>query len=365
MKKILFIDLFSGGGGASCGIESVKINGENVAKVIAAVDMDGVVMDVYKKNHPEDVLCLVQDVRDVRMDILSSHLRDMKEKYSSDFTGIWASPPCTEFSMAKNTEKNSEVIDLPNSVYRYAVALHPDFIVFENVVQMRKWEGFEEFIWKYEGLGYRCEMKIMSADDYGCFINKKRLYTVFYKTADRRFVFPEPEAGLKKRSAAEIIDFSLPMKSIFGREKKLKVKTYDLINRSVIRLNMPYDTDYALYQYRNTLNCRAIDKPLYVVTVRNYPYLCRVFTSNGISIPVTGLESDEEKRLRNTMRERSITGIAIRGLTVPEMAKASSLPENYIFGASKFKAVDLKILGNLVLPPMSRLIVQEIVKWLT
>jgi len=53
MVKLIYIDLFSGAGGVTTGVEDARINGEKAAKVIAAVNHDPIAIASHAANHPE------------------------------------------------------------------------------------------------------------------------------------------------------------------------------------------------------------------------------------------------------------------------------------------------------------------------
>lgn len=51
--KLLYIDLFSGAGGTSTGVEFAQVNGQKCAKVVACVNHDINAILSHSENHPE------------------------------------------------------------------------------------------------------------------------------------------------------------------------------------------------------------------------------------------------------------------------------------------------------------------------
>ncbi len=111
----------------------------------------------------------------------------------------------------------------------------------------RKGETFRRFVSQLEALGYTVEWRELVAADYGAPTTRKRFFLIA-RCDGKPIVWPEPthapadseavRSGAKKpwRSAAEIIDWSLPCPSIFDTREEIKEK-YGLTAQRPLRPN--------------------------------------------------------------------------------------------------------------------------------
>lgn len=231
------IDCFAGGGGASTGMTAAL--GRSPA---IAINHWGAALQVHAANHPE-TLHLTEDVWAV----------DPRAVVAGRPVGAaWFSPDCTHHSKAKGGKPRSNKLrGLAWSVVRWAAAVRPRCFFLENVEEFAQWgpldaEGnpirarrghtFRAFVRRLERLGYRVEWRILRACDYGAPTSRKRLYLVA-RLDGMAPQWPEPTHGPGRahpwRTAAEIIDRSLPCPSIFERAKPLADKTMARIARGV------------------------------------------------------------------------------------------------------------------------------------
>lgn len=108
----------------------------------------------------------------------------------------------------------------------------------------RKGETFDLFIKALEKQGYKVDFRELRACDYGAPTIRKRFFMIA-RSDGKPIVWPEPthgdpeslevRCGLLKpwRTAAEIIDWSLPCPSIFDRKKPLAENTLKRIARGL------------------------------------------------------------------------------------------------------------------------------------
>ena len=104
-------------------------------------------------------------------------------------------------------------------------------------IKSRKGETFRAFVRRLEKFGYVVETRILKACDYGAPTSRERM--VLQARCDGlACAWPVPSHGpgreLPYRTAAEIIDWSIPCPSIFGRKKPLKCKTEARLARGVV-----------------------------------------------------------------------------------------------------------------------------------
>lgn len=231
----LIVDSFAGGGGASTGIELATGSPVDIA---INHDPDAILM--HKTNHPrtEHIQASVWDV-------------DPVEVCAGRPVGLlWASPDCKHFSKAKGGKPvDKNIRGLAWIVLRWAGTVRPRVIILENVEEFRSWgpvrrgrpvkskagQTFTKWLGQLRDLGYDVEWRELVAADYGAPTTRKRFFLIA-RCDGRPIVWPEPthapadspetKAGLRKpwRSAAEIIDWSLPCPSIFDTRKEVRDK---------------------------------------------------------------------------------------------------------------------------------------------
>lgn len=241
------VDSFGGGGGASTGIELAT---GRVVDIAINHDPDAILM--HKTNHPHTAhyQASVWDV-------------DPLEVTGGSPVGLlWASPDCKHFSKAKGGKPvDKRIRGLAWIVLRWAGTVRPRVIILENVEEFQTWgpvrrghpikaktgQTFRRFIDQLEGLDYTVEWRELVAADYGAPTTRKRFFLIA-RCDGRPIVWPEPThapadspevlAGKKLpwRSAAEIIDWSLPCPSIFDTREQIREK-YGLSAQRPLRPN--------------------------------------------------------------------------------------------------------------------------------
>ncbi|TIM07593.1 DNA cytosine methyltransferase [Mesorhizobium sp.] len=226
----LIIDSFAGGGGASTGIEMALGRSPDIA-----INHNLAALALHAANHP-DTLHLSENVWQV----------DPFEVTHGRHVGLaWFSPDCKHFSKAKGgkpVERN--IRDLAWVVCLWAERRRPDVILLENVEEFRDWgplietdrglmpdpggrgKTFQKWCKQLRKLGYRIEWRELRACDFGAPTIRKRLFLIA-RCDGQKIVWPKPTHGrpddpeviagrkLPWRTAAEIIDWSLPCPSIF------------------------------------------------------------------------------------------------------------------------------------------------------
>ena len=295
----IIVDNFAGGGGASTGIELAT---GRIVDIAINHDPDAILM--HKTNHPhtEHIQASVWDV-------------DPVEVCRGRPVGLaWFSPDCKHFSKAKGAALvDRNIRGLAWIVLRWAANVRPRVIILENVEEFQTWgpvrKGkpikskagitFKQWKLQLENLGYAIEHRELVAADYGAPTIRKR-FVLIARCDGKPIVWPEPthnrdgSNGKKKwRSAAEIIDWSLPMYSIFASKEEIKEKfgvnavrpladnTLRRVIRGVdkftIRSGKPF-----IIQGKFQNEAQDSDKPLTTVTAVGAHELC-----NPILAPVT------------------------------------------------------------------------------
>lgn len=159
----------------------------------------------------------------------------------------------------------------------------------------RKGITFKSFVNALRRQGYRVEWRELRACDYGAPTSRKRLFLVA-RCDGRPIVWPEPThgapdslevlAGKRKpwRTAADIIDWSIPCPSIFERKKPLAENTMRRIARGIQRYVIENPTPFIVRVNHSGSNhhyCDSIHDPFKTVTAKNgwgivTPYIARI-----------------------------------------------------------------------------------------
>lgn len=240
MKQICFfeemlIDNFAGGGGASTGIELATGR-----PVDAAINHDPDAILMHQTNHPH-TRHYCESVWDV----------NPWEVTRGRPVGLaWFSPDCKHFSKAKGSKPvDRNIRGLAWIVLKWAGTVKPRVIILENVEEFQTWcpvrrgkpvkskqgETFRKWKEQLMSLGYQVEHKELVAADYGAPTIRKRFFLIA-RCDGKPIVFPERthaprdseevKSGKCKpwKSAAEIIDWTIPCPSIFDTSEKIKEK---------------------------------------------------------------------------------------------------------------------------------------------
>lgn len=240
----LIIDSFAGGGGASTGIEMALGRSPDFA-----INHNAAALAMHEANHPETVH-LSENIYRV----------DPLDHVAGQHVGLaWFSPDCKHFSKAKGgkpVERNVRDLAwiIPGWVERIQKSGgRVDVVILENVEEFKDWgplretdrglmpcpDGrgltFRKWCRKLRSLGGRIEHRELRACDYGAPTIRKRLFIVI-RFDGRKIVWPKPTHGrpedpdviagrkLPWRTAAEIIDWSLPCPSIFDTAEEIMAK---------------------------------------------------------------------------------------------------------------------------------------------
>lgn len=229
----IIVDNFAGGGGASTGMELAT--GKTVA---IAINHDKAAILMHKTNHPH-TKHLQASVWDV----------DPVKECGGRHVGLaWFSPDCKHFSKAKGAALcDRKIRGLAWIELRWAATVRPDLMITENVEEFLTWgplnrrhhpikskagTTFKKWVSQLRALGYAVEWRILVAADFGAPTTRKRL-VIIARCDGKPIVWPERthapkdsaevKAGKCKpwRSAAEIIDWSLPCPSIFSSKQEI------------------------------------------------------------------------------------------------------------------------------------------------
>jgi DNA (cytosine-5)-methyltransferase 1 len=287
MRK-LAVDNFAGGGGASTGIRAALGRDVDIA-----INHDPEAIAMHRANHP-GAFHYCEDVWNV----------DPIQACQGRPVGLaWFSPDCKHFSKAKGGKPvEKKIRGLAWVAVRWAKKVHPDVIMLENVEEFVTWgpvgednqpvkemagTTFEHFVKQLKKLGYKVEWRELKACDYGAPTIRKRFFLIA-RCDGLPIDWPKPthgdpeglevRTGLLKpwRTAAEIIDWSLPCPSIFDSRKEiwekyglhaqrpLSEKTMQRIARGIVKfvLENPAPFIVAMDGWDREGRHLPVDKPL-------------------------------------------------------------------------------------------------------
>lgn len=250
-SRELIVDNFAGGGGASTGIELAMGRPVDIA---INHDPDAILM--HKTNHP-NTKHYCESVWDVNpVEICAGHPVGL----------MWLSPDCKHFSRAKGGKPVSKnVRGLAWIALKWAATVRPRVIILENVPEFITWgrlgndgkpdkrytgETFRSFVYQLRQKGYEVDWRELKACDYGAPTIRKRFFLIA-RCDGKPIVFPKPTHGegkglLPYRTAAECINWSIPCKSIFERDKPLAENTLRRIARGLNKFTVKADKPFII-----------------------------------------------------------------------------------------------------------------------
>jgi DNA (cytosine-5)-methyltransferase 1 len=197
--KFTAIDLFSGCGGLSLGLERAGF------RILAAVDADQLAMETYRKNHT-GVRTFNGDIRNVRPRELRLQL-GLKRGELSLLAGC---PPCQGFSTLRTLNGKRKIEEPMNDLIfqfvRFVKAFLPKTIMIENVPGLAGDERIVKFRAKIAKLGYKDAVKVFDASDYGVPQRRKRMILI----ATRIGEVPDFAPPSKRRKTVRGAIASLP-----------------------------------------------------------------------------------------------------------------------------------------------------------
>ncbi len=458
-KNEIIVDNFAGGGGASTGIE-LGLN----RHVDIAINHDPAAIDMHKVNHPE-TKHYCESVWDV----------DPVEACAGRPVGLaWFSPDCKHFSKAKGSKPVEKSIrGLAWVVVRWAALVPMRTFMLENVEEFLTWgpvievepgkfrpcphrkgETFNAFIdcmttgldknhpaWEEikealgndfpyhkleSGLGYDIDHRILTACDFGAPTSRKRFFLVG-RNDGQSINWPNPThgkagSGLKPYlTAADIIDWSYPMRSIFdpARSKPVAEKSLIRLGKGVQKFvidnedpffvepemvvpfitehanasnqrNMPIDEPLrtlcaqvkgghfalvacSIVKYRGDNVGHKVDEPLHTISAGGNhlglvkAYLVKYYGTgsvNTLNNPLDTITTNDRFGLVIIKGEKyQITDILTRMLQPHELFEAMGFPPDYKIafdstGKKNTKKNQVARCGNAVCPPIAMALVK-------
>lgn len=181
-----FIDLFSGAGGLSCGLELAGLN------CLLGIDMDKNAMASFGENH-KNAKTFCGPISTVTSAILKKLTNNQKIHL------VVGGPPCQGFSTVGLGDPNDQRNQLFREFIRVVKIANPDYVVIENVTGLlaKKNEKTLKSIFQiFNKMGYTLDVQVMSAENYG--VAEKRRRTIFIGSKNHSEIyFPETQTKIK------------------------------------------------------------------------------------------------------------------------------------------------------------------------
>ena len=209
-NEINYIDLFSGAGGMSLGLDQAGFNN------IFSVDIEPSFCETYKTNFPKHNL--------IQKDISKLSNEEIKALIGNQIIDvIVGGPPCQGFSMAGNIGRKF-IDDSRNQLFREFARIveivQPSYFVMENVARLfthNKGETKKEIIELFKKMNYNVDCKVVNTADFGIPQVRNRVLFIGNKISNN-IVFPTKTID-KPISIKEAIDKLPKLKS--GEKSKI------------------------------------------------------------------------------------------------------------------------------------------------
>jgi len=312
--RIRALDLFCGGGGSSLGAQMAG------AEIVAGIDCWEVATECYQDNFPT-ALSVNENIKKVSP-------RGLRETIG-DIDLLLASPECTSHSCAKGGRAGSERSRLTaHQVTRFAKVFKPRWIVIENVVQMKLWDGYAKLQARLSRLGYHVTEQTLNAQDFGVPQSRRRLFNLCSLTGR---VDPIEIADGKAKPAESIIDpnGNYPFTPLFSPTRARA--TIERAERAMAALGKEEPFLIVYYSSDRSGGWQPIDRPLRTITTLD----------------------------RFAYVRYSPKGHEMRMLQPEELKLAMGFPKSYKldYGNRRDK---VKLMGNAVCPP----VMKYAIRWL-
>lgn len=370
---LTFIDNYCGAGGNTIAFKAAGLRGK------LAINHSPLAIETHSTNNPElDHACM--DMFKVRVERFG---------YANILV---ASPECTHHSSAKGSARRTAQLQLlelnpddplaersrmtMDEVYRWAKHHHNEFVVIENVTEVRDWYGWDKWYHDMLDLGY--EAKILCLNSiiaWPCPQSRDRLYGVFWRKGMRApnldfrpwAYCPHCEKDVQavqsykpRRTygklgkqynyccpycsticdlyyypAASCIDWSEPIPTVGSRKIPIKETTLDRIRAGVLKFGLlPQEVDLTRPQIPYSRSI-PLDRPMRVVTGAQ---------TQGVTVPPFFVDRVHTPRNNNydymvwrgDGPGRTVIGAPTQGIAVPPgylvATNHEGKPESYVWG---------------------------------
>jgi DNA (cytosine-5)-methyltransferase 1 len=303
-KTLNVIDLFCGCGGMSKGLTDAGLN------VIAGIDIWDKAVESYNKNYHHKAYCA---------DLTQMPPEKFNELYNKENKNVdilVGGPPCQSFSIAGKRDKNDPRNALFMEYVKYLDYFKPKAFIMENVIGMlskktANGENVIDIIMEQLNRNYNCIINKLYASDFEVPQNRRRTIIIGIRK-DLNILPKEPEPIIKS------VQDRIPVKNILIPKEEVDKKYYlsekalaGIENKKSVNKEKGFGFGAQMLDF---------DKPSYTIPAR--------YWKDGYDALVKYNEKE------------------IRRLTITELKRIQSFPDNYIIDGSN-KDIIMQI-GNAV-----------------
>ena len=365
MRGKTIVDMFCGAGGESTGITQA-CEEQGFKYNLCAINHWERAIETHSLNHPEaEHYC--ESIQ---------NLDPLQVIKKGNVSLLWASPECTHHSNARGGRPRSNQSRASAwLILKWLSDLYVERVIIENVPEFLNWgplgingqllkskkgDTFSAFISALQRIGYKVDWRILCAADYGDPTTRRRLFVQAVR-GHKQILWPEPShsenASLFTREnwipAKEIIDWSLPGKSIFSRKKPLSENTLKRIDAGIRKFwgdnAVPFLTKF---HGGNPNRNYSVEEPIGTLDCSNRyglvePFLIQYYgngEARSITKPLDTVTCKD--RFALIAGQPYSLDIRFRMLEPHELGAAQGFPGEYIFTGNKNDKV--KQIGNAV-----------------
>lgn len=310
------VDLFCGAGGSSWGVRSRH------REVVMGFDMSPVAGAVYMDNFGADRFC---------EGLLESKKATQAARELREIDLLVASPECTNHTPARGSRERCDYSrDTAFQVARYAAIINPRWIIVENVVGMRRWRRYREFLARLEKLGYGVTEQVIEASQVGVPQRRRRLFLLCEKGAAPSEVHVNVTS---LKPARGIVDLNGHYRMGPLRSDGRAQATLERADRAIDALGPRQPFLLVYYGSDRAGGWQSLDAPLRTVTTLD----------------------------RFALVKPAPRGHVMRMLQVPELKRAMGMPKAFRFRHGT-RRDQIRLVGNAVCPPVMRRIADSLCK---
>jgi DNA (cytosine-5)-methyltransferase 1 len=311
------LDLFCGGGGSSWGAQAAGVH------IVCGVDADPIAKQAFAKNFPE--------ARALRL-TMTENTRPEAVGEVGHIDLLLASPECTNHTHARG---NRPIDESSRATVRFVVNfardLLPRWVVIENVIQMRAWEGYSRLIGDLEDLGYHTAQLVLDARYFGVPQQRRRLFILCDLERDPPRQVHDLQAG--QSSVQSILDPPSTWRSTPLRRPGRATATLDRAGRAIAALGTGVPFLIVYYGTDASGGWQRLDRPLRTIT-----------TLDRFGL-VTWVGDEPHLRM----------------LQVPELKRAMGFGSGYDLDGVGRRRDRIRLLGNGVAPPVMKAVVRALI----
>lgn len=351
MNEFNVLDLFSGAGGFSCGLDMV-----DGFKTKVALDFDKKAIETFQKNFPS-ASCICGDICDktIKSKIINLCIENKVNM-------IIGGPPCQGFSLkGKNLGLNDPRNFLFLEYFDLVEQLKPEVFIIENVKNMvSSGEGYfiKQIYEKFQSIGYVLNHGVLNAYKFG--VPQTRERTIIIGTLNKNGISLPIGNGFPLRTVRDAISDLSYLESGEGADISKYVNTPKTEYQEMLRGDMEQ-----LHNHKATNHSQlAISKLMLIPPEGDKKSMPAELHGNQIfQTTWSRLIWDKpsptiDTRFDTPSNGRNSHPILNRAITPREAARIQSFPDSFIFYGNKCSIC--KQIGNAVPPLLAKAIASHI-----